>query len=45
MSEYFDFQKLEKNSMDGGGFTELTAEEKDAIKYLYDNVINIVKGK
>jgi hypothetical protein len=37
--------KLKQNSMQGGGFTELTAEEKDAIKYLYDNVIKIIKGK
>ena len=42
---FYALKKLEENSMDGGGFTELTAEEKDAIKYLYDNVITIVKGK
>lgn len=42
---FYALKKLEKNSMDGGGFTELTAEEKDALKYLYDNVISIVKKK
>lgn len=42
---FYVLKKVEKNSKDGGGFTELTAEEKKDLKYLYDNVINIIKLK
>jgi len=40
---FYTLKKVEQNSLEGGGFTELTAEDRENLKYLYDNVITIVK--
>jgi len=44
---FYVLKKVEKNSKDGGDnvMYKLTAEEKKDLKYLYDNVINIIKIK
>jgi hypothetical protein len=40
---FYTLKKVEKNSKDDG--FELTAEDRENLKYLYDNVITIVKRK
>ena len=44
---FYVLRKISKNDLDGGDnvMYKLTAEEKKDLKYLYDNVINIIKIK